>query len=73
MQFFLTRKVIENDSPEQNGWEINDESGDNDLGIVDGFNRKVIIKNYSLIGDSMEAIDENEQGTNALHFQEINI
>ena len=34
MQFFLTGKVIENDSPEHNGREINDESGDNDLGIA---------------------------------------
>ena len=31
MQFFLTGKVIENDSPEHNGREINVECGDNDL------------------------------------------
>ena len=60
----LTGKVIENDSPEQNGREINDEKGDNDLGIVDGFIGNVIIENDSLIGESMEAMDENEQGTN---------
>ena len=60
----LTGKVIENDFSEQNGREINDGKGDNDLGIVDGFIGKVIIENDSLIGESMEAIDENEQGTN---------